>query len=156
DTTLWLAKLSPSKLPSKHLMVNWLSERGEYSKAVIPAHPHRRSPEHRLFSTCRFLFSDFPLLSLQLRNGDGLSSVLLGLKRIFLNQWMRGQELANPPAECACSVAVNNSDARLARQRGIVQKFVQAIGGFFHGHADDVAFVIAADVPALRSHRHAL
>src|SRR5205814_2706563 len=96
------------------------------------------------------------LLSLQLHNGDGLSSVLLGLKRIFLNQWMRGQELANPPAECACSVPVNNSDARLARQRGIVQKFVQAIGGFFHSHADHVDFVIAADLPALRSHRHAL
>jgi len=50
---------------------------------------------------------------------------------MFLNQRMRSQELANPPAECARAVSVNDPDSRLVRQRSIVQEFVQAIRGFF-------------------------
>src|SRR5213595_2989479 len=80
-------------------------------------------------------------LFLQLHNGDGLPSVLFSLKQMFLNQRVPSQKLANPTAKCSRSVPVNNPDSRLARQRGVIQEFVQAIRSFFHGHADHVDFV---------------
>src|SRR5260370_26141983 len=131
--------------------MNWLSERGEYSKAAL-----HTSLSKQLSDVGLFLLSDFHFLSLQLHDGDGLSPMLLGLKRMFFDQRMRSQELANPLAERTRSVPVNDPDSRLARQRGVIQEFVQPLRGFLHGHADHIDFVGSAGFPALRSHRHAL
>src|SRR6266702_7780680 len=97
-----------------------------------------------------FLFTDSLFLCPQLYDGDRLSPALLGLKRMFLNQRMRSQELANPPAECARSVSMNNPDSRLVRQRGVIQEFVQPIRGFFYCHADHVDFIGGGGFPALQ------
>src|SRR6266403_5929125 len=145
------ATMNPSKLSSKHLVLNWLSERGEYSKAAWSASLRKQDSTLRALSI--FLFSDFPFLSLQFHDGDRFSSLLLGLKRMFLHQRMRSQKLSNPLAKCARPVPVNDPDTRFARKRGVIQEFVQAIGGFFHGHADHVDFVGSAGFPALLSHR---
>src|SRR5882762_10548090 len=125
--------MNSSNHSSRHLVVNWLTGRGEYSKAV-----RLNLWRHGFWTPPYFLISDFHFLSLQLHNGDRLPSVLLGLKQMFLNQRVRRQKLANPLAKCACSVSVNDPDSRLARERGVIQEFVQAIRSFLHGHADHV------------------
>ena len=88
-----------------------------------------------------FLFSDFHFLGLKLHDGNRLSSMLLGLKRMFLNQRMRSKELADPFAERASAVAVNDPDSSFVRQSSIVQEFVQPVRGFFDRHAYYIDFV---------------
>src|SRR6267143_138344 len=102
--------MNSSNRSSRHLVVNWLTGRGEYSKAV-----RLNLWRHGFWTPLYFLISDFHFLSLQLHDGDRLSSMLLGLKQMFLNQRVRGQKLANALAKCARSVPVNNPDTRLAR-----------------------------------------
>jgi hypothetical protein len=80
------ATMNSSKLSSKHLVLNWLLERGEYSKAAGLASLSRKISSIGLFL---ILFSDFYLLALQLHDGNRLTAVLLGLKRMFLNQRVR-------------------------------------------------------------------
>src|SRR6266404_5570456 len=99
-----------------------------------------------------FLFSDFHFLRLKFHDGNRLSSVLLGLKRMFLNQRMRSKELADPFAERASAVAVNDPDSSFVRQSCIVQEFVQPVRGFFDGHANHVDFIKSAGFLAPRSH----
>src|SRR4029077_6467213 len=102
-----------------------------------------------------FLISDFPFLSLQFHDGDGFPAVLLSLKRMFLHQRMGSQKFANPLTKRAGPVSMNDPYSRLVRQRGVIQEFVQAVRGFFDGHADHVDFVRSAGFSALRRQRHA-
>src|SRR6267378_5085205 len=117
--------MNSSNHSSRHLVVNWLTGRGEYSKAVRSASLRKQDSTLRALSIFYFLFSDFHFLSLQLHNGDRFSSMLLGLKRMFLHQRMRSQKLSNPLAKCARPVPVNDPDTRFARKRGVIQEFVQ-------------------------------
>jgi hypothetical protein len=71
-----------------HLVVNWQSERGEYSKAAGFISLQQKTPGFSLFSNFYFLSSDFNFLSLQFNDSDRLSTVFFGLKRVFLNQRM--------------------------------------------------------------------
>src|SRR5205814_8740851 len=103
----------------QHLVVNWLSERGEYNKTVL-----QPSLWRQLLGFIHFLVSDFHFLSLQLHDGDRFPSVLFGLKRMFLDQRMRSQKLANPLAKRARTVSMNDPDARLVRERRIVEEFI--------------------------------
>src|SRR5260370_40657408 len=99
--------------------MNWLSERGEYSKAAL-----HTSLWQQLSDVGLFLLSDFHFLSLQLHDGDGLSSMLLGLKRMLFDQRMRSQELANPLAERTRSVPANDPHSRVPRHRVVIPEFV--------------------------------
>src|SRR5260370_25785973 len=82
------ATMNASNLSFRLLVLNWLWERGEYSKAARSASLRKQDSTLRALSIFYFLFSDFRLLSLQLDNGDRLSSMVLGLKRMFLDQWV--------------------------------------------------------------------
>ncbi len=67
--------------------------------------------------------------------------MLFALKGVFFHQGVRSQKRANPLAERARSVSVNNPDTPFVSQRGIIQKFVQSVRGFFDGHAYYIDFV---------------
>ena len=57
-----------------------------------------------------------------------------------MNQWVRLKEFAEALAQRAGSVPMNDSDARLIRERGFVEVFVHALGCFFNAHANYVDF----------------
>src|SRR5882762_6078574 len=56
------ATMNPLKLSSKHLVLNWLSERGEYSKAARSASLRKQDSALRALSIFYFLFSIFYFL----------------------------------------------------------------------------------------------
>src|SRR5208282_5637892 len=118
--SLLCATMCSAKNSFMHLVVNWLSERGEYSKA---AGSYLNGSKFR--AAIQFLFSDFHFLALQLHDGNCFPAMLLGLKRMFLDQRVRSEKRSNAFAKSAGSVSVNDPDARLIRQSGVIQEFVQ-------------------------------
>src|SRR5258708_32784581 len=77
----------------------------------------------------------------QLDDGDRFAASLFGLKGLPRHQRMRLEEFGQSSAQRAGSVAVNNAHTRLAGQRSLVQKFVDALGSFFDRRADQIDFV---------------
>src|SRR5258708_17927135 len=69
---------------------------------------------------------------------------------------MRREEPCKAFAQRARAVAVNDADTLAVCQSGLVEKFVDAIGGFFEGGTDYVDFIGGAGVAGSRVHRDVL
>src|SRR5215475_9497171 len=93
------------------------------------------------------------ILCSQLHNGDGFAAAVVGFGGGAGDERMRREELGEPFAEGAGSVAVDYADAGAICQGSFVEELVDAIGGFFDGGTDDVDFVAAGIVGRFRCDR---
>src|SRR5215475_5317085 len=93
------------------------------------------------------------ILCSQLHNGDGFAAAVVGFGGGAGDERMRREELGEPFAEGAGSVAVDYADAWAICQGSFVEELVDAIGGFFDRGADDVDFVSGGVVGRFRCDR---
>ena len=81
------------------------------------------------------------LLSPQFYYCYGFPAAIFGLGPHDAGERMRREESCEAFAQRARAVAMNDADAFEVRQGGLVEKFVDAICGFFDGGTDYVEFV---------------
>ena len=74
----------------------------------------------------------------KIHDGDGAAAVIFGFERGTFHKRVAAQKLCDTFTKCACAVTMNYPDALLTRQRGFIEIFVEAFGGFFDAQADNV------------------
>src|SRR5882724_73814 len=86
-------------------------------------------------------WSKFEVLCSQFYDSDRFATAIFGFGRNFPYQRVRGQKLGETFAQRAGAVAVDYAHLLAICQGCLVEKLVDAVGGFFDGRTDYVDFV---------------
>jgi hypothetical protein len=80
------------------------------------------------------------LLCTQVYNGDGFAAVVFGFEGYASDQGVGFQEPGEAATEGTRAMTVDDAHTVAIGEGRFVEELVDALGGFFYGHADDVNF----------------
>ena len=92
----------------------------------------------------------------QLSDGDCCPASIFRLMANVVDQRMSGQKFRQTPTQGSRSVSMNDSNARQAAERRLVEKFIYTARGFLHRAANNIYLFVRGLVALLRVNRYAV